>query len=832
MFHRFAQPNYFGAPALPAGPASVTFNGVSYNLINVVSGGVGIPDDSSAFADGAKAVGPNEGTYFVAFGEDAKSINANRGLAALARNTDTLDDWFHRDLALPVRTNLATSGGVSTTLTLPAQTFVGTSPGFPLHLLFSVVNDMDAEILNGEDKVVITSITGAVVGDGFSTGLVTLNLNVPIPNGFSYRVLYSTRSNLATLPAEALLTPTAFSDEASTLIQSVIQMIKGENLFGDKGEPEPLNTLWDDVPYFTLRGLGHNGLDGMYRRRTLLDPVNANNGIAIDAINTAGAGAFVVVNGPGILLESESSDFDDQHDPIQALLWGKDTTSANTGVPRIPFVSSGMIQKAHAGFTHRLLGDGASSATRTRLFLEAAGPDNSVLGTLQSTSTHFFEFTLEGDGSSRYFAGVGGTRVIGGQDILSVRLPAQIEGFDVPGGLEVPFRVIAVKSPTQLVLTSLDGSPISFLIDHTTTTPADVTVGYWFRQSTEISHSWLWSTISRYPAFLTEYNALVGGGMTPTSWGGTNLTVVAQSNPLTPSLPELPTVAVYSREGVSSISLEWGIKQDLDGRLVKSGSLAADGSFEGKDGIFSGAVDVAQSVSVGTILSVPQITTPGVSTPLIVSDGLTIAGPLTGATNISGSGDLTMLGTAADLLNARVRTRHVSYARNSSRFVVINTSDATNDTVICDIPYTLRYNTLYFNVIRLGAGTGIFYLYLHPDTNYEIGDTLNFVVKSQAAGNANYSLNVSVNTDANIRRASSNAVFANLAASASGSAFKYIVGQMTCVARNGINRQWEVLAPPLTTNAYANVTGGDDPAINGGYQVVAPATTSFTFTLT
>lgn len=204
-FHRFVDPSYANAPVLGVGPATTAFDGILYNRFNVTSGGTG--GGGSAFMDANKGAGPNVGTYAVAFGEDASSSNANRGLRALAENTDYLDDLFHRDIALPITTSTTVSGvGGDTSIVLPAETFVGDTLTYPLEMLFAVVDDLDREIMNAGTgtKVTVSTIAGATIGDGFAAGAVTLNFSTAVPEGITYKVHYTTRSNLATLPADAL----------------------------------------------------------------------------------------------------------------------------------------------------------------------------------------------------------------------------------------------------------------------------------------------------------------------------------------------------------------------------------------------------------------------------------------------------------------------------------------------------------------------------------------------------------------------------------------------------------------------------------------------------
>lgn len=200
-FHRYSQPSYPGFPSLAAPPGGVSFNGTLYDFINVITDGDG--SSGSAFADTYKSSGPNTGSYFHAFGEDATSSNFNRGMRALAENCDFLDDLLNQPLSVPVRTSLTTAGAPVSSIVLPTATFVGDSGSYPIEMLFNVVDDQDRAIVTSGTRVQVSSITGATIGDGFSSGAVTLNLNVSIPTSTQYRVFYGTRSKLATLPTDA-----------------------------------------------------------------------------------------------------------------------------------------------------------------------------------------------------------------------------------------------------------------------------------------------------------------------------------------------------------------------------------------------------------------------------------------------------------------------------------------------------------------------------------------------------------------------------------------------------------------------------------------------------
>ena len=270
-FHRFAAPGYANAPSLGAPPSGViTFEGVDYDLFNVADGSTG--GGGAAFMDGYKGAGPNAGTYAVAFGEDASSSNANRGMRALAENTDTLDNLFHRDIALPLVTGLVTSAGADTSIVLPTDTFVGESGGYSIDQLFALVDDQDREIINPSTgaKVAVTSITGATIGDGFSAGLVTANFSETVPTGVQYKLYYSSRGNLATMPTDSLsYIRIRGAEQVSAEVERLLAQLHGNG--------EAWNAPWDTTIYALSL---NNGPDGAKRIEHVASLV------ALAAINT------------------------------------------------------------------------------------------------------------------------------------------------------------------------------------------------------------------------------------------------------------------------------------------------------------------------------------------------------------------------------------------------------------------------------------------------------------------------------------------------------------------------------------------------------------------
>lgn len=191
-FHRLTVPSYFGG--LPAG----------YDYINNAISG------TPAFANDVLAGGPNVGSYFVGFGDDGTSADANRPAKALAANTDFLDNLMRADLVQMVRTGDTTVGGspqTSITLTGTGTIWLG-SGGYTFQDLFHIVDSTERDIEVSGTKVVVSGISaGGTLGTGFASGSVTLTLNVGIPVGVTFRMYFCQRTNLATLPIDALTLP-------------------------------------------------------------------------------------------------------------------------------------------------------------------------------------------------------------------------------------------------------------------------------------------------------------------------------------------------------------------------------------------------------------------------------------------------------------------------------------------------------------------------------------------------------------------------------------------------------------------------------------------------
>jgi len=552
-FHRFVQPAYFAAPACPVAPAVVAFNGVNYNLFNVTSGGVGA--GGSALMSDVKPSGVNTGTYAVAFGEDATSTNFNRPIRALIENTDTLDDWLHRDIATPVRTANATAGAPVSTIALPSGTYVGGSGGYALDVLFSILNSDGEEILNGDNKVEVASITGAVIGDGFSAGAVTLNLSFAIPTSTVYYVVYGTRSNLATLPADALISVgVRASEEVAADVRRMIAYLKGEAA-----------TAWDANPTFNTWSLGAGGLNSLYRRSSSGQGYSANVDVSATTINTPGAGSEIVADGRALTSAmypayAGYSASRRSTDPAQALFRAEDGVPVG-GLGHIGFAAmmSGpdtteAVLPSAGGFgSYRRMGAGTYT-------LVSEGAAATMSATIAAELVDIELGTALAGGPAELLSAV---RC--GYDLIRVRLPATIGGVATLGDRDISLRIMA-KGATRVTCLGVDGFLPTQL--KPLAAPITVTVLGWYSASMVNPNG---ATSVKYSLRPTQYdsNPIVKDGST---------VFLSQRANTAAQLAYMTEPAVKIFGSYTQRALEWG-DSHTSGIPVSNGWLNADGSM-------------------------------------------------------------------------------------------------------------------------------------------------------------------------------------------------------------------------------------------------------------
>jgi hypothetical protein len=263
-FHRLTVPTYFGG--LPG----------SYDYINNAVAGTPAP------ADGAKGVGVNAGTYFIAFGEDATSSNSNRANAALAENCDIVDDTL-RGSQVVMRYADVVLGAPANNIALTGDIYVGGASESPAvvndqetrNRLVCLVDDSGNDVVVSGVKVVPSLIDDGsftnqvgVPADGFYTN-PTVRLNQTISAG-TYRIYYLVRRHLTDIVAS-----------------------KPGEYFG-----EQIRTAGEGASLYSIlrtTDLYLHGVDDLYRRASAYDatPPTTWPGL-VPTADTAGNGAWFV----------------------------------------------------------------------------------------------------------------------------------------------------------------------------------------------------------------------------------------------------------------------------------------------------------------------------------------------------------------------------------------------------------------------------------------------------------------------------------------------------------------------------------------------------------
>lgn len=266
-------------------------DGTTYGFINVTSGGTG--SGGSAPADLAKVGGPNQGTYFWAFGEDATSGDGNRGYRAISQNVDVLDDLFHNSFGVPTYRQF-TAAGPTTSVTIPAGDlpYVGDTPAVPIGDLFVVTDTRGNELfIPPTTNVVVSSIAGAAIGDGFPTAAVTLNFNTAIGAGApwsTFRVHYRVHKYLSKA------TPDPIGRRQVGAPEKVL-----EQLYALNGSPAA-NLWWTSAYVSNIWELSLSGLNERYNRKKTADtnPAQpAGAGFPSIGHNVSGSGSWFMRTG-------------------------------------------------------------------------------------------------------------------------------------------------------------------------------------------------------------------------------------------------------------------------------------------------------------------------------------------------------------------------------------------------------------------------------------------------------------------------------------------------------------------------------------------------------
>lgn len=296
-FHRLTLPTYFiagGAPLL-----------AGYDRINHPTdpsvGGSG----SDAPADGKKAGGANDGTYFVGFEDAATASNVNRPAAALAANTDVLDDILHTSIPTIFFADATAPGGGTTSIALTGEIYVGksgaTNDQNQRNRLVHITDQSNNDLEVGGNKIEATLIHNGsnvnVVGtqaSGFRTN-ATVTVSPAIPAATAYRVWYGVRNSLANI---SLVDKGPLIEEQ---IRSGIEHVPAllRSLFRQIHSEASVNQAYDAGFDSTIRSLASAGLNERYRRATT-QPAGFSTG----QYNSPGDGAIIIRDGKAVEIKT------------------------------------------------------------------------------------------------------------------------------------------------------------------------------------------------------------------------------------------------------------------------------------------------------------------------------------------------------------------------------------------------------------------------------------------------------------------------------------------------------------------------------------------------
>lgn len=256
----------------------------------------------------------------------ASAHRFNEGTGSAAILSSVLAAITQELATVAVSADTVSAGDTSLIISGSDLPFVGDNPSEPLINLFRLVDDSDQMIYDASGTFIrVLSISGASVGDGFTTANVTVNFTSTIPVGVTYRVYYGVRKTLNNLPADAMSYPAIRrSPQVEHQVQDLLK-----DLHDDAGIP-----IWDDAWISTIGSLARSGLNERYRRQTV--GVTGN-------LDTPGDGATIVRDGiaPTVAVVDSTAIF---ADPVGAG-WKVDT----------PFDDGGTFplgQTTGVGFVH------------------------------------------------------------------------------------------------------------------------------------------------------------------------------------------------------------------------------------------------------------------------------------------------------------------------------------------------------------------------------------------------------------------------------------------------------------------------------------------------
>lgn len=682
-FHRYVTPTYFN-------PDTGAMGGLldDQDLINVVSGGTGA--GGSAYADSKKIGGPNNGTYFHAWQDDATTYNFNRGLKALAENADYHDDILRSDLAIPVMAGGASDGSV-VSLLLPVQTFLGVGTVYnnaaDLSVLFELLDDSDREILDAAtgNRIVVDTVTltppDTLGGGNFSENQLTLNFSMAIPNGVNYRVYYATRGSLASLPVEVLTyIKIRGAQEVAADVEKLFRSLHKQG-----------SVAWDAAWDSTIWDLTNSGLNERYRKSTGIygySPLPA--GFFPTDFDEAGAGAWVVRDGPAVSIYNGGASGGDYVDPVGALLRLHMDDSPGGGVSGVAVYSTGRtataVNEAGTGLGPGLMAFAhlqANNTPNTAPFTSYTRVEAGTAATI-ATGGGYTTVTLTDDANNWWMDGWNSAVVLG-HDLVECTYPDDT----------VETYVITSRGGTaqQVHVRTLDGVLV--------TPPAGTCTVRWIGTRFAVGDG-----LGRFgkAAYGTAENDTVKLDGFYWSQQPRNFTTGGVDN-----VERTPASFSAWEISASTETMRWGGLDIATGNPTYQGHLFSDGSIEMDYGNLTlDTGDILVSGGAITVTTGDVNLTQGsvvVSTGTVSCKGLTLDGPLTGPitlpdnVDITGPGSLKYItfGGQAGLILGDNTDGSLFYVRKKSS-IYLN-YDATN-------PATLEVN----GEINVNTGGKLFVL--------------------------------------------------------------------------------------------------------------------------
>lgn len=153
--------------------------------------------------------------------------------------------------------------------------------------------------------VLITSITGATIGAGFTSSAVTVNFSTPIPSGVVYKVYYGKKVTLGGVPPELASFPAI---RRAPQVERTVELL----LRALKDDAPGAVISWSDAWIASIGSLARSGLDARYRRATSV--VTGN-------LNTPGDGAVITRDGIAVTVKAPAinvSGAENNPDPLMA----------------------------------------------------------------------------------------------------------------------------------------------------------------------------------------------------------------------------------------------------------------------------------------------------------------------------------------------------------------------------------------------------------------------------------------------------------------------------------------------------------------------------------